>query len=79
MGLLLVFLILSPLSAEEIVIGAATSLTYLEGRESLKAVELAVAEINASGGVRIGSRHCPVRIAKMDLKGACRKFRLIRP
>lgn len=57
-------------AAEEIVLGAATSLTYLEGRESLNAVRLAVDEINRTGGVRVGGKNLPLRVVTMDLKGA---------
>lgn len=57
-------------SADEIVLGAATSLTFLEGRESLDAVNLAVEEINARGGVRIGERSLTFRVTPVDLGGA---------
>ncbi|MEW6335085.1 MAG: hypothetical protein AB1558_12530, partial [Thermodesulfobacteriota bacterium] len=42
-------------AAEPIVIGVATSLGFLEGRESMKAVQMAVDEINAGGGVKVGA------------------------
>ena len=57
-------------AAEEIILGVATSLTLLEGRESFNAVELAVDEINARGGVRMGDKRLPVRIDSIDLRGA---------
>lgn len=57
-------------SAEEIVLGAATSLTFLEGHESLNAVKMAVEEINAKGGVRVGENFLQLRVAPMDLQGA---------
>ena len=57
-------------AAEEIILGVATSLTLLEGRESFNAVELAVDEINAKGGVRMGDKRLPVRIESIDLHGA---------
>jgi len=57
-------------AAEKIILGAATSLTFLEGRESLKAVELAVDEINARGGVRMGGKRLPFHVEPMDLRGA---------
>ncbi|RPJ15734.1 MAG: amino acid ABC transporter substrate-binding protein, partial [Deltaproteobacteria bacterium] len=41
------------MSAEPVVIGVPTSLGFLEGKESLKAVEMAVQEINAKGGVTV--------------------------
>ena len=57
-------------SGESVVLGVATSLTYLEGRESLNAVQLAVDEINAAGGVSVGGKQLPLRIVTMDLQGA---------
>ena len=57
-------------TAREIVLGAATSLQFLEGRESLNAVELAADQINTAGGVQVGDRRLPIRIVPMDLQGA---------
>jgi len=53
-----------------IVLGVPTSLTLLEGRESLMAVRLAVEEINAAGGVSIGDRRLPLEVVSHDLRGA---------
>ncbi|MCF8121016.1 MAG: ABC transporter substrate-binding protein [Desulfarculaceae bacterium] len=53
-----------------IVLGVPTSLTLLEGRESLMAVRLAVEEINAAGGVRIGKKRLPLKVVSHDLRGA---------
>ena len=69
-GLVLIFMASSVESTEAIVLGAVTSLTFLEGRESLNAVELAVDEINAGGGVRIGGKSLPFRILALDLRDA---------
>lgn len=55
---------------QEVVLGVSTSLTLLEGQESLKAVELAVAEINSKGGVRVAGKKVPVRIEALDLRDA---------
>ncbi len=55
-------------AGDEIVLGAATSLTSLEGRESFNAVKMAVAEINAQGGVRVGHERRRVRIVAKDLQ-----------
>ncbi|MCB2193171.1 MAG: ABC transporter substrate-binding protein [Deltaproteobacteria bacterium] len=55
---------------KEIVLGVPTSLTLLEGRESLMAVRLAAQEINAAGGVRIGDRRLPLKVVSHDLRGA---------
>ncbi len=54
----------------EIVLGVATSLTTLEGRESVDAVKMAVSEINARGGVPIGDTLRLIRIVVRDLRGA---------
>lgn len=56
------------LCQEAIVIGIPTSLTALEGRESLKAVELAVEEINAKGGVQVGDAKRVIKIETIDLR-----------
>ncbi|MCF8033120.1 MAG: ABC transporter substrate-binding protein [Desulfarculaceae bacterium] len=53
-----------------VVLGVPTTLTLLEGRESLMAVNLAVAEINAKGGVLVGRRRLPLKVVSVDLKGA---------
>ena len=55
-------------SAEPIVIGVPTSLTALEGRESLKAVQMAVDEINARGGVKVGDVKRPIKLETLDLR-----------
>lgn len=53
---------------DAIVLGVATSLSSLEGRESLMAVELAVEEINDAGGVQAGTGRLPLEIVAVDLK-----------
>jgi branched-chain amino acid transport system substrate-binding protein len=59
----------SPAMAEEpILIGVPTSLTALEGRESLKAVEMAVAEINSKGGVKVGNAKRELKLETIDLR-----------
>ncbi len=57
-------------AAEEIVMGVATSLGFLEGGESLNATRLAVEEINRRGGVKMGRRRIPIRIVSVDLHDA---------
>jgi len=57
-------------AADPIVIGVPTSLGYLEGKESLKAVEMAVDEINAAGGVTVGAEKRPFKVATVDLRDA---------
>ncbi|MBN2705814.1 MAG: ABC transporter substrate-binding protein [Deltaproteobacteria bacterium] len=58
------------LPEKKIVLGVATSLAFLEGRESLMAVELAVDEINQQGGIRIGPERYALGIESIDLRGA---------
>src|SRR3989339_543711 len=57
-------------AAEPIVIGVATSLGFLEGRESIKAVQMAVDEINAAGGVKVGGGTRPFKVESIDLRDA---------
>lgn len=57
-------------AADAVVLGVATSLTSLEGHESLLAVELAAGEINARGGVQVGERRLPLQVRSVDLRGA---------
>lgn len=58
------------LAADEIVIGVPTSLTFIEGKEAMKAVELAVDEINAAGGVQVGDQKLPFKIVSIDIRDA---------
>lgn len=59
----------------EIVLGAPTSLGTLEGGESLKAARLAVQEINAAGGVRVGGQVYRLRLEACDLDDAGGRLR----
>jgi branched-chain amino acid transport system substrate-binding protein len=56
--------------AEPITIAVPTSLGFLEGKESLKAVQMAVEEINAKGGVKVGSDMRHFKIADIDIRDA---------
>jgi branched-chain amino acid transport system substrate-binding protein len=56
------------LAQDQVVVGVATGLTSLEGRESLRAANLAVEELNARGGIRIGGRALKVKSVSIDLK-----------
>jgi branched-chain amino acid transport system substrate-binding protein len=58
----------SGLAQDQVVLGVATGLTALEGRESLRAANLAVEELNTRGGIRIGGRAAAVRLVSIDLK-----------
>jgi branched-chain amino acid transport system substrate-binding protein len=55
---------------DAIVLGVPTALTALEGKESLKAVEMAVEEINAKGGVKLGDSKRPLKLETIDLRDA---------
>ena len=57
-------------AAEPIVIGVPTSLGFLKGKEGLKAVTLAVEEINAKGGVAVGNERRPFKIEAIDTRDA---------
>lgn len=57
-------------AAEPITIAVPTSLGFLEGKESLKAVQMAVDEINAKGGVKVGNDMRPFKIADIDIRDA---------
>jgi len=55
---------------KHIVLGVASSLSYVEGRESFDAVRLAVDEINAQGGILLGSQRLRLGIESIDLDDA---------
>ena len=55
---------------EPVVIAVPTSLGSLEGEESLNAVNLAVEEINAQGGVNVGGTQRPFKVESIDLRDA---------
>ena len=57
-------------AAEPIVIGVPTSLGFLEGKEAHKAVQIAVSEINAKGGVNVAGTKRPLKVAAADLRDA---------
>ena len=58
------------LSAEPIVLGVPTSLGFLEGKEGLACVEMAVDEINSAGGVDVGGVKRPFKVISIDARGA---------
>ena len=57
-------------AAEPIIVGVSTSLGFLEGKESIKAVQMAVDEINAAGGVSVGMTKRDLKVASIDLRDA---------
>jgi branched-chain amino acid transport system substrate-binding protein len=59
-------------AADKVVIGVPTSLNFLEGKESYNAVKLAVDEINAKGGVKVGGKMLPFTIEAIDIRDAAR-------
>ena len=67
-----VWLSVGPVSyaADEIVIGVPTSLGFLEGKEAHKAVQIAVSEINAKGGVKVGDEKRLLKVVAADLRDA---------
>jgi len=57
-------------AAEPIVIGVPTSTGFVEGKEGLAVVEMAVAEINAKGGVKVGAEKRPFKVEAIDIRDA---------
>jgi branched-chain amino acid transport system substrate-binding protein len=58
------------LAADSIVLGVPTSLGFLEGKEGLFCVNLAVDEINKAGGVNVGGTKYPFKVESIDARGA---------
>ena len=56
-------------AAKPVIIGVPTSLYTPFGKEGLKAVKMAVEEINANGGVMVGSEKMPFKIVAADTRG----------
>ncbi len=56
------------LCQDQVVIGVATGLTSIEGRESLQAAALAVEEVNSAGGIRVAGHTVPIRLVSLDLR-----------
>ncbi|MBN2123408.1 MAG: ABC transporter substrate-binding protein [Deltaproteobacteria bacterium] len=57
-------------ASEPIILGVPTSLGFLEGKEGLFCVNLAVGEINAAGGVKVGDTMRPFKVVPIDARGA---------
>ena len=55
-------------SAEPIIVGVPTSLYTPFGRDGLKAVNMAVEEINAKGGVLVGKEKRPFKVVVTDTR-----------
>ncbi len=56
-------------AAKPVIIGVPTSLYTPFGKEGLKAVKMAVAEINANGGVLVGNEKRPFKVVVSDTRG----------
>ncbi|MCL5263934.1 MAG: ABC transporter substrate-binding protein [Chloroflexi bacterium] len=57
-------------SGQPIVLGVPTALGTIEGADSLRAVQLAVEEINAKGGVSVGGVKRPFEVVSIDTREA---------
>lgn len=57
-------------AAQPIILGVPTSIGFLEGKECLKAVQMAVEEINAKGGVKVGTTMRPFKVESTDIRDA---------
>ncbi len=57
-----------PKSAGPIVIGAVGPLSSITGRDCIRAVELAVEEINAKGGINVGGVKRPLKVVSADTR-----------
>jgi branched-chain amino acid transport system substrate-binding protein len=68
------FVLLTPMTpvkaAEPIILGVPTSLGFLEGKEGLACVKMAVEEINAAGGVNVDGVKRPFKVIAIDARGA---------
>jgi branched-chain amino acid transport system substrate-binding protein len=60
----------SAVAADPIVIGVPTSTGFLEGKEGLAVVEMAVEEINAKGGVKVGGEKRLFKVESIDIRDA---------
>jgi branched-chain amino acid transport system substrate-binding protein len=57
-------------AAEPIILGVPTSLGFLEGKEGLACVNMAVDEVNGAGGVNVGGTKRPFKVVAIDARGA---------
>ncbi len=73
-GLILILSIFFPIpggvagAADPVIIGVPTSLYTAFGRDGLKAVNMAVEEINAKGGVSVGKEKRPLKVVVTDTR-----------
>lgn len=57
-------------AADPIVLGVPTSLGFLEGKEGLLSINMAVNEINTKGGVNVAGVKRPFSVVSVDARGA---------
>ncbi|UCF57540.1 MAG: ABC transporter substrate-binding protein [Deltaproteobacteria bacterium] len=57
-------------ASEPIILGIPTSLGFLEGKEGLFCVNMAVDEVNKMGGVNVGGVMRPFKVVAIDSRGA---------
>jgi branched-chain amino acid transport system substrate-binding protein len=69
LGILLLFTT-TGWTAGPIILGVPTSIGFIEGNESLKAVKMAAEEINAKGGVTVGAEKLPLKVESLDIRDA---------
>jgi len=55
---------------EPIIIAVPTSTGFVEGKEGLRVVQMAVEEINAKGGVKVGNSMRPFKVESIDIRDA---------
>ena len=55
-------------SQNYIIVGIPTSLNLIEGKEGNLAARLAVDEINAKGGVKVGNEKRPFKVESIDIR-----------
>jgi len=55
-------------TAQPVILGVPTALGSIEGADSLRAVQLAVDEINAQGGVSVGGVKRPLEVVSIDTR-----------
>jgi len=65
-------------AAEPIVLGAPLSTAFLYGWDAERAMALAVEEINAAGGVKVGKTKRPLKLEVIDTRDLGKKGRLHR-
>lgn len=64
------FSVMNGLAADPIIIGVPTSTGFVEGKEGLAVVEMAVEEINAKGGVKVGAEKRLFKVESIDIRDA---------